>query len=48
MTQKRITVFIIDDNAEAVEILKIMLEKHFNVGVVGTASSPFMAIDGLL
>lgn len=36
--QKLISAFIVDDNKEAIQVLKNMLESNFSVNVVGTAN----------
>ena len=36
--QKLINAFIIDDNREAIEVLRQMLERNYSVKVVGSAN----------
>ena len=36
--QQLISIFIVDDNIEAVKVLQHMLERNFSVNIVGTAS----------
>ena len=48
MTQKKIRAYIIDDNVDACEVLKIMLERHFSVETVGVCNSALAAIDDLM
>ena len=43
--QKLTKVFIIDDNSEAVELLRNMLEHDYSVEVVGTAGDAETAQD---
>ena len=48
MIQKNIKAYIIDDNVDACEVLKIMLERHFSVETVGVCNSALAAIDDLM
>ena len=47
MIQKKIKAYIIDDNVDACEVLKMMMEKHFPVETVGVCNSALAAIDDL-
>ena len=47
MIQKKINAYIIDDNVDACEVLKMMMEKHFPVETVGVCNSALAAIDDL-
>ena len=31
-------IFIIDDNREAIEVLRLLLESHYSVDIVGTST----------
>ena len=44
---KKIKAYIIDDNVEAAEVLQILMEKHYPVEVIGTATNAYDAIDDL-
>ena len=46
--QKLTKVFIIDDNQEAVTLLRHLLEKNYSVDVVGTASDAKTAADEVI
>ena len=47
MIQKKIKAYIIDDNVDACEVLRIMMEKHFPVETVGVCNSALAAIDDM-
>lgn len=46
-SQKLISVFIVDDSYDAVEVLKRMLEKNYSVRVVGTAGDAETAAEAI-
>ena len=44
MIQKKIKAYIIDDNVDACEVLKMMMERHFPVETVGVCNSALVVI----
>lgn len=48
MNKQLIKVFIVDDNVEAVKVLKNMLENNYSVMVVGTAGDAETAADSII
>ena len=46
--QQLVKVFIVDDNTEAVKVLKNMLESSYSVTVVGTAGDAETAADAII
>ena len=46
--QQLVKAFIVDDNTEAVQVLKMMLENNFSVTVVGSASDAETAADNII
>ena len=47
MDNQLVRAFIVDDSAEAIEVLWRMLESHYSVKVVGTAGSAEAAADAI-
>ena len=48
MNKQLVKVFIVDDNTEAVKVLKNMLESNYSVTVVGTAGDAETAVDAII
>ena len=48
MNKQLVKVFIVDDNTEAVKVLKNMLESNYSVTVVGTAGDAETAADAII
>ena len=46
--QRLVKVFIVDDNAEAIMVLRLMLEKNYSVRVVGTANDAETAVEDIV
>lgn len=42
--QKLISIYIVDDSQDAIEVLKMMLETNYSVDVVGTSNDADSAI----
>ncbi len=48
MNQQKLTsVYILDDNENAIEILKLLLEKNYSVDILGTQTDPDRAMEEL-
>ena len=41
-------IFIIDDNREAIEVLRLLLESHYSVDIVGTSTDTAEAMDKVI
>lgn len=48
MNNKITRIYIIDDNCEAIEVLRLLLESHYSVDIVGTSTDIVEAVDKVI